>query len=299
MKRYVNKIKTNSKDRIFNLLIIIVTCIFCVFMQYILFFFDKSVYLGSFLMIIVCVFFVYMGFLDKEILILNGLFLIICPILLMFGKFDFSNYIALNLISLSFLTVAVYMFKEKLILICCKFRNSSLRRIFKYIVFSLCGIFIVLCIFINKEETEQVLLRFFHPEEYFKEMDKIELNGVEYENKVKISIDNPKNGEEISGLFVVEGWAADLSDLEDVNIDKIYVILNNKPQDGGVFLGRIDTKIRREDIADKYGEKYKDAGFYIEINSRKFKNGLNKIYVYVHSNYFGWKYEEVEIYVNN
>jgi len=116
---------------------------------------------------------------------------------------------------------------------------------------------------------------------------------------MKVVVDTPKNGEKVSGLFALEGWAADLSDIEDASIDKIYVFLNNRPQDGGIFLERVDTKIRREDIAQDYGEKYKDAGYYMVINSHKLENGLNKIYVYAHSNYFGWHYSEVEINVDN
>src|SRR4030042_5820451 len=285
----MNRIITNSKSKILNFLVIISTSLFCVFIQSILFFLDKSIYLGSFLMLLATVFFIFIDFLDKEILILDGLFFIICPILLILGEFDFSNYIALNIVSLSFLFVIAYLFREKLISSYNRLRNGNLRKIFKCILISLSIIFIILSIFTNQEKTKQVFLKIFNPEEYFKEIDKIEINGFEYTNKMNVTIDSPKNDAEISGLFALEGWAAELTDIEDASIDKIYIYLNNKPEDGGIFLGRVDTKIRREDVADRYGQKYKDAGYYIEINSRKFKNGLNKIYIYAHSNYFNWK----------
>ena len=295
----MDKVINGLKSKILNLLVVICACIFCVFIQNILFILNKSIYFGSFLMLIVTVFFIYIGFTDKEILILNGLFLIICPILLILGKFDFSNYIALNIISLSFLFGIVYLFRKNLISICDRLKNDNLKKVFKYILIFLSIIFIILSIFADQEKTNQVILRYFHPEEYFKEIDKVELNGTEYKNKVKVVINNPENGDSVSGLFVLEGWASDLSEIDDAAIDKIYVILNSKPQDGGIFLGRVDTKIRREDVADVYGEKHKDAGYYIEINSRKFKKGLNEIYVYAHSNYFGWKYTKIELHVSN
>src|SRR4030065_1326538 len=148
----MNRIITNSKSKILNFLVIISTSLFCVFIQSILFFLDKSIYLGCFLMLLATVFFIFIGFLDKEILILDGLFFIICPILLIIGKFDFSNYVALNIISLSFLFVIVYLFREKLILSYDRFRNSNIRKVLKYILISLSIIFIVLSIFTNQEK---------------------------------------------------------------------------------------------------------------------------------------------------
>jgi len=232
-------------------------------------------------------------------LILDGLFIIACPLLFLFSKFDFSNYIALNIVTLSFLAVAVYLLRNKLAR---SFRNSgkiSFKKKIGYTLAFLGILFIVLSIFNNQRGTENALLRFFHPEKYYIEIEKLEINGVEYANEMKVVINEPQDGDRVSGLFELKGWAADLSDIEDVSIDKIYVFLNNKPQDGGVFIERVDTKVRREDIAGEYGEKYKDAGYSIIINSRRFENGLNRIYVYANSNYFGWDYTEVEIYVDN
>ncbi len=287
------------KNKILNLIVIISTLILCIFIQYVLYFLDKSIYLGSFLMLIVSVFFVYIGFFDKELLILDGLFIIVCPLLFIFSKFDFSNYIALNLITLSFLAVAIYLLKEKLISGYHRSGKINFKKKIGYTLACLGILFIVLSVFNNREETANALLKFFQPEKYYKEIDKVELNGVEYTNEIKVVINKPESGDSVSGLFELKGWAADLSDIEDASIDKIYVFLNSKPQDGGIFLERVDTKIRREDIAEEYGEKYKDAGYYMVINSRRLKDGLNKIYVYVHSNYSGWGYAKVEVYVNN
>lgn len=249
-------------------------------------------------MLLVAAFFILIDFLEKELLILNGLFFLICPLFLLFGKFDFSNYIALNIVSLSLLYAAIYLFREKLISIHGGFKNN-LKRLLKYILIFLSIIFIIITVFVNKKETSEVFLRILNPAEYYKEIDEIELGGREYINEIRVNIENPKDGAEVSGFFAVEGWAADLSGIEDVNIDEIDVFLNGEPWDGGIFLTRVDAKIRREDIAEKYGEKYKDAGYYTEINSKRLKNGLHDIYVYVHSNHFGWKCNVVEILVNN
>lgn len=293
----MNRTITGFKSKILNFIIILYTCFLCVFIQYVLFFLNKSVYLGCFLMILVAVFFIFMDFLEKEILILNGLFFLICPLFLLLGKFDFSNYIALNIVSLSLLSAAVYLFREKLISIHGGSKKSL--KIIKYLLISIGIIFIITTVFVNKKETSEVFLRISNPEEYYKEIDKIELSRCEYINEIRVNIENPKDGAEVSGFFAVEGWTADLSDIEDANIDEIDIFLNGEPWDGGIFLTRVDTKIRREDIAEKYGEKYKDAGYYIEINSKRLENGFHDIYVYVHSNYFGWKYDVTEVFVNN
>ncbi|MEA2015579.1 MAG: hypothetical protein U9O59_02530 [Actinomycetota bacterium] len=287
------------KRKILKSIVIISTLIVCIVIQYALYFLEKSIYLGSLLMLIVSAFFVFLGFSDKELLILDGLFIIACPILFIFSKFDFSNYIALNIIVLSFLAAAVYLLKDKLASFYRKSGKINFKKKIGYILVFLIILFIILSVASKREETENALLEFFQPEKYYKEIDKIELDGAEYENEVKVVINKPQDGDRISGLFELKGWAADLSDIEDASIDKIYVFLNNKPQDGGLFLERVDTKIRREDIAQEFGDRYKDAGYYMVINSRRFEDGLNKIYVYAHSNYFGWDYAGVEIYVEN
>src|SRR4030042_790419 len=100
-----------------------------------------------------------------------------------------------------FLFVIFYLFREKLISSYNRLRNGNLRKIFKCILISLSIIFIILSIFTNPEKTKQVVLKIFNPEEYFKEIDKIEINGFEYTNKMNVTIDSPKNDAEISGLF--------------------------------------------------------------------------------------------------
>jgi len=286
------------KSKISRFIVIISTLFLCIFIQYILFLLAKSIYLGIFLMLIVSTFFVFIGFSDKELLILNGLFIIVCPLLFIFSKFDFSNYISLNIITLSFMAVTVYLLKDKLISGYYKSKKISFKKNAGYVLAFLGVIFIILSVFNNKEETENVIERVFRPEKYYREIDKVKLGGVEYLNEMKVIVDRPESGDNVSGLFELEGWAADLSGIEDACIDKIYLFLNNKPQDRGIYLERVD-RIRREDVAEKYGEKYKDSGYYIVINSRKFEDGLHKIYVYAHSNYFGWAYAEVEIYADN
>jgi len=284
------------KDRITKLLVVIAVCLICVLIQGVLFYLDKTIYLGCFLMLTAVTFLIHIGLSDREILILDGLFFIICPIFLIIGNFDLSNYIALNIISLSLLYIAVYLFRKK---IAGKSKNSNFKMALKYILIIMAAGFIVLSVFIGKEETNHALQRFFNPREYYRGIERIEVNGSEYENRMKIVIDTPKNGSEVSGLFVIEGWATDFCFLEDACIDTIYVVANRHLNDGGDIFSRIDTKKRREDVANQYGERYKDAGYYIVVDSKKFDNGLNKFYIYAHSNYFGWKYAETEVYIDN
>jgi len=132
---------------------------------------------------------------------------------------------------------------------------------------------------------------------YFKEIEELNVKGQNISNGIDFSIDTPNNYSIIYDTFTVEGWAIDTSDIEGAAIDYVGIYLDNKPQDGGKFISKCEYGIVRDDIENARGQKYKNSGFYCQIDSYKIGEGVKKLYVFVHSNYFGWKYDTVDIFV--
>ena len=264
-----------------------------IILQYLLFFFGKSVYLSIFLLLITLLSLLIFKNINKEtILIIGGILLVLTPLLLLFNR-DFSNYFGMNLISWCLFYFIVLTNKGAICYI------SRKKRLMKIIMFILLIIFLILSFLTNIKDTHQVILKIKNPERYYAKINKFTYKDNVYHNDVIIEIDNPKQDTSVSGLFSVEGWAAEMCDLKGSGIESIYFFLGEKPHNGGKFLGKNFHWIRREDVQDLYGDKYKDSGFYFEMNSKLLDNGPNQIYVYAKSNYFGWNYKVLNIVIQN
>jgi len=266
-------------------------------LQYLLYFFGKTVYLSAFLLIIFFLYLVFLNYNKKNIFAILIIFFILTPIYLPINR-DFGNYFGINIV-VTLLFFGILSLFQKKISSKKKDEITNNKGKLKYLIIFLLLILILLTIFLNQDETGSVILRIKNPEEYFKKVESTEYNGKEYKNNVIIYVDYPEDNTIVSGLFYIEGWAANISDIPDSKIYDVSFYLNYKPENGGKFLGKKYFWKRREDVQKIYGDKYKDSGYYFEINSRFLKNGLNKIYIYANSNYFGWVYTVLNINVRN
>jgi hypothetical protein len=116
---------------------------------------------------------------------------------------------------------------------------------------------------------------------------------------MQIEVEQPQKYSLIAGLFKIEGWAIDESKVPGAKIDYVGIYLDNKPQDGGRFISRCDYGTAREDIGKVLGDEFINSGFFYRIDSNKIEDGLIKLYIYFHSNKFQWKYDEIELFINN
>lgn len=296
MDMKTNKLENNRV----RLLILFIIFLFWNLVQYLYFisFFKNLVYTNLLFSFFIIFIVLYLGYSFKETLLLNGLFLILCPILVIIKKPDFSNYIAVNIAVLSILSVLLYLISTNYKYQHIK-KNKGKKNIFKYLSLFFIACFLFGTIFLNLTDIKVSFFRRFYAEKYFKEIEVLNVDGKNYYNKMDFSVEIPKNYFIIDDLFTIEGWAIDDSELAGAHIDYVYVYLDNKPQDGGEFVCKCEYGKAGKDIATIRGEEFKNSGFFCEIDSNDFKDGLREFYICFHSNYFGWKYVVVNLFINN
>ena len=142
-------------------------------------------------------------------------------------------------------------------------------------------------------------MRIFRKEKYYSFNEEVLVNGEVLRGGILIGIDTPQDGDNINGVFKIEGWAAEPWCLKkDSVIDKIEVFLDGKLWNGR-FIGDTEPNLFRKELGEMYGEQFNNCGFRLFIDSQEFENGKHTIYVYVHSSYFGWSSVDFNIYVNS
>lgn len=287
----MNKFLLIIKNNWLSFLLIILTTI-C---QYLLFYFGKSVFLSLYILLI---FFIVITIHKKNIKIFYLLliyFIILSSAFLLFNR-DFANYIGMNILLCLIYLGIIFLFEKK-------FENLFIIKRNKIIInisIALLSIILVSLVFItDKANTDKVILRIKNPQKYYEKIENINYQNKVFNNNVLVYIDKPLENSKVSGRFSIEGWTADINELSESVIEDVYFFLDNKPENGGKFLGKKYTWIRREDVQRAFGEKYKDAGYYFEINSNMLENGLHKLYVYAKSSYFGWNYSVLDFVVDN
>lgn len=276
-------------------LLLIIALLLLMFFQYILFFFEISVYFSLFVLLVFYSYFIFHKVKIKFYYFFLLVFFILIPFSYLISR-DFANYFGINFV-LTLLFIAIYSLFEG------NLNNWEINRKNKTI-----GLIVILFLFLsvtavtlitNEGNIKKVIFKLENPKDYYVKIDEVTYGGKSYKNNVVLFVDEPQDMSQVSGIFRIEGWAADMSELPGSKIEDIYFFLNDKPENGGKFLGKQFTWIRREDVQKIHGDKYKDSGFYFEANSRLLDNGLNKIYVYAKSNYFGWNYKILNIIVKN
>ncbi|MEA2016042.1 MAG: hypothetical protein U9O59_04995, partial [Actinomycetota bacterium] len=66
-----------------------------------------------------------------------------------------------------------------------------------------------------------------------------------------------------------------------------------------VFYNSTGINLKKENVAESYGEQFEMSGFNFFFDSREFKDGKHALYIYAHSPEFGWDYKEAEITIKN
>lgn len=292
-----------SANKIFRLFNVILIASFFILIQYFFYFSltDKTLFSVLAISISSVLFIIYFKYGYREIFFFTSIVIFINMLLIVLGKREFANFIAISIFVFIISTVIVYLISDKSK---SYFVNNKKHR-------CICGsislvfliIFLIINIFNNFAfaEVKMIFLSKLFPDKYFVELSEIEVKKVKYQNNMKFNLDTntPKNGETVSGVFVIEGWAIDASELENSNIDFILVYLNEKPQDGGKLIRGCDYGLKREDVGKVFGNQYISSGFCCEIDSGGLKNGNNKFYIFFHSTRFGWKFTELELIIED
>lgn len=139
---------------------------------------------------------------------------------------------------------------------------------------------------------KQNSLRIFNSKAYHNyNMKLITKNKNIYTKNMKLILDEPvsfnfyKSEEDIVNFL---GWAADFNTERGTGIDNIEFWLDGKPLEGE-FLGKAKIGIERNDIAEKYGEKFRKSGYSFDLNIANIEKGTHELNICAHSLYFGWE----------
>ncbi|MGZ5551614.1 MAG: hypothetical protein ACXWE7_12590 [Nitrososphaeraceae archaeon] len=277
-------INTNKKFLLWSRFAI--TCVILTFLNLlILFFLPGNIYSDLAFILIVLFAFKFMGFSSINIFLYSIIYLIITAVVVLINNYILSSRwlssISFYILVLFILAILVYIYEEKL--------ESKIRAGKRKIAYSSLSIFFILAFlfsntFLNQADIKVYFFNKFYTEKYFNETEVLKINGKDIYNKMDFFLESPGDYSIIDDLFTVEGWAIDESDIFGTKIDHVDIYLDGRPQDGGQFIYRCE---------------YGNSGFFCQIDSNKIEDGLRKLYIYFHSNNFEWKYDEVELFINN
>jgi len=214
------------------------------------------------------------------------------PVLTSKWSLSISFYI-MALFILAFLN---YIYEKKLEI---KIKDYKRKKIYSLLSVLFFSLFLIFTVFFNMTDTKVYFFNRFHTEKYFNEIEVLEVGGEDIRNAVNFSIEAPGQYSVIDGFFAIEGWAIDESDIAGTNIDYVGVYLDGKPKEGGKFISRGEYENKGRSVDKIRGNKYDNSEFNCYIDSRKIEDGLRKFYVAFHSNNFGWKYGELELFIHN
>ncbi|MCL4386584.1 MAG: hypothetical protein M1326_09795, partial [Cyanobacteria bacterium] len=244
---------------------------------------------------------------DYRLFISFALFLlIICPFLLIAKLNTLAEYFASYVYG--FLCLGVIGFfldnlREKA-------KNKGKLKVYKLFITFFISLMIIFTIFFYfnnflisfkdvklyflKETNQQ---RYF--EEYYKGINKIFTNGKFISNEVLMDITFPDEKLKFVDQVHIEGWALDKNSNKNSGIDKVEVWLDGKPGQGK-FLGNANLGININPVISGFTEdKFKNCGFNADIKIENINSGNHDLYVYAHSDLFGWVYKEINIEIIN
>jgi hypothetical protein len=278
-----------------------IICAALILLNFLIFYFlPGNIYLYLAYTLIVFFVFKVSGLNSKYIFVYGFVNLILASAVKLAGDrillYRWIDSLSFYVLSLFIMATLAYIYEEKLEgKINCKKKERA------YFYLSLFSIFIFLfsVVFVNRVYFEVCFFNKFYTEKYFTGAEALKVDSEDIYNEMYIEVEKPGNYYIISDVFTIEGWAIDESDVPGTKIDYVGVWMDNKPAEGGKFICRCDYGVEREDVGKSKGDEYKNSGFYCEIDSNKFEDSLRKFYICYHSNNFGWKYDTLELFINN
>lgn len=290
------------KERKFSLSIYLLLYVFLIMTLIFRYRIEDLYLISAFLMSLIFILSQYFGFGYRYFIGFAIIVLITCPFLIIF-KFNklaeyFTNYVYGFLI----FGIVGYFLDSLRVKLKGKKRLKAYRIIF--LIFLILILILPPIFYRNYIETtfntvKQEYNRIFNKDAYYSYKEELKINGEILKGNIEIAIDYPKDGDNISGPFMLEGWAIEHnSSVKDSVIDMIEVFLDGKPGEGKC-IGYTKPNVERIELGEIYGEQFNHCGFRLFIDSREFENGKHTIYIYAHNKYFGWDFICIDINVEN
>jgi hypothetical protein len=258
-----------------------------------LYMFPGNIYSDIAFVFAVLFIFKLLEFTTVNLLICSVFYLIFASVVVLIDSYNVSRMFLENMsfYAASFFILAFvnYVYEKK-----AEKKLDKRKKIYFYLSIAFVALYLFSAVFFNRVDIKVHFFNKFLADKYFKEVEVVQVDGRKVYNEMIYSVERPGQYYIIDDYFTVEGWAEDESDIEGSRIDYVAVYEGGKPGEG-IFIARCDRGIDRSDI----GERFMDAGFTCQIDSKSIDDGIRKLFVYFHSNKFGWKYEEVPVIVNN
>jgi uncharacterized protein YkwD len=111
---------------------------------------------------------------------------------------------------------------------------------------------------------------------------------VRLDSRHYLYVDVPAEGNNVSGVVVIEGWSADLGRPGGTGVDLVHVYLDGSKEEGGTFLGAATLGVSRPDVFNVFGVH--DTGYRLSWDTASLSNGAHTLFVYARSTVTGaWK----------
>ena len=264
--------------------------------------FPKVYPISIFFVVLIFIFSQYFDFDYRYFIGFALALLIVCPFLLIFKLNTLAEYFANYVYGFLVLGVLGFFLDNLRV----RSRDKGKLKVYKFIitffVFSLIAFTIFFYfnnVFISFKDLQLSYLKntneqkYFY--EYYKSYDRIFLNGKFVNNEVWMNITFPDKKAKFLDNIHIEGWALDENSKENSGIDKVEFWLDGKPGQGK-FLGNANLGIQVNNIISNFTEEqFKNCGFNGDIKIEDVNSGNHKLYVYAHSNLFGWIYKEINM----
>jgi hypothetical protein len=259
-----------------------------------LYMFPGNIYSDIAFVFAVLFIFKLLEFTTVNLLICSVFYLILASIVVLIDSYNVSRMFLENMsfYAAAFFILAFvnYVYEEK-----AEKKLDKRKKIYFYLSIAFVALYLFSAVFFNRVDIKVHFFNRFMTDKYFKEVEVVQVDGRKVYNEMIYSVERPGQYYIVEDYFDVKGWAVDKSDIEGTKIDYVAVYSDGEPGDGGKFIARCDYGVRRNDP----GEKFTDSGFSCKIDSNRIGDGIRDIYVCIHSKFFGWKYEEITIIVNN
>ncbi len=111
----------------------------------------------------------------------------------------------------------------------------------------------------------------------------------------RIKIDSPASNSEVVGNVTIRGWAADLKASSGPGVTQVHIYLDGTVGGGGTIIAGAEYGIERSDVADAYGEQFRNSGYTYTWDTSEVSPGKHTLYIYAKSTISGWNYETREV----
>ena len=300
MEKNTVKNKTSKSKVLSSVTIIVICAVITALDLLILYFLPGNIFLD--LAFVFIIFFILKanGLNSLYIFFYSILYLLISAVIVLFKNPVFiskwSVSLSFYLMALFILAFLNYIYEKKLEI---KIEAGKRKKIYSLLSISFLSMFLIFIVFFNMTDIKVYFFNRFSTEIYFNEIEVLKVDGEDIKSAVNFSIETPRQYSVIDGFFAIEGWVIDESNIADTNIDYVGVYLDGKPQGGGKFISRSEYENKGRNVNKIKGNKYENSEFNCYIDSTRIEDGLRKFYVAFHSNNFGWKYGELELFIHN